>query len=89
VQPYGKQEERHPDLSQELYLVHVPNRGAYGLRPDQHVRGYVAQDQGQPEPSRYDTLQEGGLVQELLGHATIAMTLDTYSHFLPSMGIRP
>ena len=25
------------------------------------------------------------LVQELLGHATIAMTLDTYSHFLPSM----
>jgi integrase len=26
------------------------------------------------------------LVQELLGYATIAMTLDTYSHFLPSMG---
>jgi integrase len=26
------------------------------------------------------------LVQELLGHATIAMTLDIYSHFLPSMG---
>jgi integrase len=26
------------------------------------------------------------LVQEPLGHATIAMTLDTYSHFLPSMG---
>ncbi len=26
------------------------------------------------------------LAQELLGHATIAMTLDTYSHFLPSMG---
>jgi integrase len=25
-------------------------------------------------------------VQDLLGHATIAMTLDTYSHFLPSMG---
>jgi len=25
-------------------------------------------------------------VQKLLGHATIAMTLDTYSHFLPSMG---
>jgi len=25
-------------------------------------------------------------VQERLGHATIAMTLDTYSHFLPSMG---
>jgi integrase len=26
------------------------------------------------------------LVQELLGHAAIALTLDTYSHFLPSMG---
>jgi integrase len=26
------------------------------------------------------------LVQELLGYATIAMTLDTYSHYLPSMG---
>lgn len=26
------------------------------------------------------------IVQELLGHATIAMTLDNYSHYLPSMG---
>ncbi len=26
------------------------------------------------------------LVQELLGHSTIAMTLDNYSHYLPSMG---
>jgi integrase len=26
------------------------------------------------------------LVQELLGHATISITLDTYSHLLPSMG---
>jgi integrase len=25
-------------------------------------------------------------VQERLGHATIAITLDTYSHYLPSMG---
>jgi integrase len=25
-------------------------------------------------------------VQELLGHATIAVTLDTYSHVLPGMG---
>jgi integrase len=24
--------------------------------------------------------------QELLGHATVAITLDTYSHVLPSMG---
>lgn len=26
------------------------------------------------------------IVQELLGHATIAITLDTYSHMLPGMG---
>jgi integrase len=25
-------------------------------------------------------------VQELLGHATIAITLDTYSHVMPDMG---
>ena len=25
-------------------------------------------------------------VQELLGHATIAITLDTYSHVIPGMG---
>jgi integrase len=25
-------------------------------------------------------------VQELLGHATIAVTLDTYSHVLPGIG---
>jgi integrase len=25
------------------------------------------------------------IVQELLGHSTTAMTLDTYSHYLPSM----
>jgi len=25
-------------------------------------------------------------VQELLGHATIAITLDTYGHVMPSMG---
>ena len=26
------------------------------------------------------------LVQELLGHSTIAVTLDTYSHVLPGLG---
>jgi integrase len=26
------------------------------------------------------------LVQELLGHASVAMTLDRYSHVLPGMG---
>jgi integrase len=27
-------------------------------------------------------------VQELLGHATFALTLDGYSHWIPSMGVR-
>ena len=38
---------------------------------------------------RYDPAFEGvhaKFVQELLGHATIAITLDTYSHFMPGMG---
>jgi integrase len=26
------------------------------------------------------------IVQEMLGHATVAITLDTYSHVLPGMG---
>ncbi|CAA9450707.1 MAG: Integrase, partial [uncultured Rubrobacteraceae bacterium] len=26
------------------------------------------------------------IVSEMLGHATIAITLDTYSHVLPNMG---
>lgn len=26
------------------------------------------------------------VVQERLGHSTIAMTLDTYSHLIPTMG---
>ena len=26
------------------------------------------------------------IVQEILGHATIAITMDTYSHLLPGMG---
>ena len=29
-----------------------------------------------------------GLAQELLGHATISITLNTYSHVLPGMGDR-
>jgi integrase len=29
------------------------------------------------------------LVQELLGHASVALTLDRYSHVLPGMGTRP
>jgi len=28
------------------------------------------------------------IVQEMLGHATVAITLDTYNHVLPGMGDR-
>ncbi len=53
---------------------------------------------GLPETTRFHDLrhtcatlllsrgQHPKLVQELLGHANIAITLDTYSHVLPSMG---
>jgi integrase len=37
---------------------------------------------------RHDEVQDGSApkhVQELLGHATITLTLDTYSHILPDM----
>lgn len=30
-------------------------------------------------------LAEPKVVQEMLGHSTISMTLDTYSHIIPSM----
>lgn len=53
---------------------------------------------GLPEETRFHDLRhtcatlllfEGvhpKIVQELLGHATISITMDTYSHVLPSMG---
>jgi integrase len=44
-------------------------------------------------PSPRDGERAGAIVgprdrvlQELLGHATVAVTLDTYSHVIPSMG---
>ena len=33
-----------------------------------------------------ESTRHAKLVQEPLGHATIAVTLDTYSHVLPGMG---
>ncbi len=58
------------------YAVEAPARGA---------EGGAGRSEGLP------TLLLGRgvhpkLVQELLGHATVAMTLDTYSQYLPSMG---
>jgi integrase len=53
---------------------------------------------GLPEKTRFHDLRhtcatlllgksvDPKIVQELLGHATISITLDTYSHVLPSTG---
>ena len=59
VQPDCEQEERHPDLGQQLYLVHVPDRWAEGVRTDEDAGGDVAEDQGQPQPSGQDALPGG------------------------------
>lgn len=40
--------------------MHVPNRGAEGVRPDEDAGGDVANNQGQPEPLGHDPPQEGG-----------------------------
>jgi hypothetical protein len=77
MQPDGEQQERHPDLRQELYLVHVPDGGTQGVRPDEDARGDVAEDQGQPEPAGHDASEEGGHQDE--GDVT------SYSHSLPTL----
>jgi integrase len=33
-----------------------------------------------------ESTRHAKLVQELVGHATVAVSLDTYSHVLPGMG---
>jgi hypothetical protein len=60
VQPDGEQEQRHPDLCEELYLVYVTDRRAKRVRPDEDAGCDVAEDQGQTEPSGQDASKEGG-----------------------------
>ena len=48
MQPDGEQEQRHPDLREQLYLVDVPDRGSDRVRPDQDTGEDVAEDQGSP-----------------------------------------
>ena len=55
-----EQEERHPDLCKQLYLVYVTDRRPEGVRTDEDAGGDVAEDQGQPKPPGHDTSQEGG-----------------------------
>ena len=49
----------------------------------------VAEHLGKPKASRAVANNARaipcGIVSEMLGHATIAITLDTYSHVLPNM----
>ena len=59
VQPDGEQEERHPDLRQQLYLVHVPDGRTEGVRTDEDAGGDVAEDQGQPQPAGHDARPGG------------------------------
>ena len=80
-------------------LIFATRTGAI-VSPENLVRRFfkpLLKRAGLPEIRFHDlrhtcatTLLERGvhpkMVQELLGHAIVAMTLDTYSHFLPSMG---
>jgi integrase len=90
---------RFSGLYKDHGLIFATQRGT-PVNPENLVKRSfkpLLQQAGLPEIRFHDlrhtcaTLLLGGgvhpkFVQELLGHATIAMTLDTYSHFLPSMG---
>jgi integrase len=90
---------RLSDLYEDQGLIIASNVGT-PLNPENLVKRFfkpLLKKAGLPEIRFHDlrhtcaTLLLGRgvhpkIVQELLGHATIAMTLDTYSHYLPSMG---
>jgi integrase len=90
---------RRADLYKDHGLIFASGVGTL-VHPENMVKGSLRpllEKSGLPEIRFHDlrhtcaTLLLGRgvhpkLVQELLGHATIAMTLDTYSHYLPSMG---
>ena len=54
MQTYCEEQERDPDLREQLYLVHLPDGGSTGIRADDDACEYVPEDQGQPEPSGDD-----------------------------------
>jgi hypothetical protein len=60
VQPDGEEQERHPDLGEQLYVVGGADRGAARVRPDDHAGEDVAEDERQPEAARDDPAHEGG-----------------------------
>ena len=94
-----EQRTRFAGLYEDHGLIFTTQRGT-AVNPENLVKRSfkpLLQKAGLPEIRFHDlrhtcaTLLLGSgvhpkLVQELLGHATIAMTLDTYNHFLPSIG---
>lgn len=95
-----EQRVRHAGLHEDRGLVFATSTGAI-VNPENFVRRRfkpLLKRVGLPEGTRFHDLRHTcatlllgrgvhpKLVQELLGHATVAMTLDTYSHYLPSMG---
>lgn len=76
-----------------------PNRSGAPMHPYQLLEGFrkLLRQAGLPENARFHDLRHTcatlllskgthpKIVQELLGHATISITLDTYSHVLPDM----
>jgi hypothetical protein len=88
VQDHAGREQRITGAQRELLVANL--KGEFALHP-------LLKEAGLPDVCFHDLrhtcatllLSQGTHpkpVQELLGHATKAMTLGTYSHFLPSMG---
>ena len=71
--PVGRQELVMRSFKPLLLKASLPNIRFHDLR---HTCATLLLSKG----------VHANFVQELLGHATISMTLDTYSHVLPGMG---
>ena len=64
----------------------IPRNAAKGIRLPQGKKKEIRPLSPDEARTLLDATRGDRLVQELLGHATIAITLDTYSHVMPSMG---
>ncbi len=84
----------HAGLHIACYAIGPPE----GFRPIQHQAAAWGQDEaaGLPDMRLYDLRHTAAtlrlvngehpkVVQEMLGHASITLTMDTYSHVLPGM----
>jgi len=81
-------------------LVFTDHRGGALRRSNLHRRSFkpLLRRAKLPEATRFHDLRHSAatlalaagthpkVVQEMLGHASIALTLDTYSHTIPSLG---